>query len=84
MDIHANARVPPRDAELTCLTLTSQAELEAEFDEQDLSVHAAHSSRRGDGLPWGRNLSPRVGLTEIYLRAFDLVLCLELQRAGYK
>lgn len=43
---------------------TSQAELEAEFDEQDLSVHAAHSSRPGDGLPWGRNLSPRVGFVK--------------------
>lgn len=40
--------------------LTQQAELEAEFDEQDLSADAARSSRPGDGLPWGRNLSPRV------------------------
>ena len=41
---------------------TKQAELEAEFDELDLSsgILAHHGSAPGDGLPWGRNLSPRV------------------------
>ncbi|CAM9203957.1 unnamed protein product, partial [Ectocarpus fasciculatus] len=50
-----------REALLSQLT-EQMAELEAAFDEQDLSsgVHGNHPSAAGDSLPWGRNLSPRI------------------------
>lgn len=44
-----------------------QAELEAAFDDQDLSA-GVHAAGPGGGLPWGRNLSPRVSSLSLACR----------------